>query len=360
MKIYFLLNIVFIIICVWYMFIEQKIMRKQRIFLLWTLIFEFSILMAMRPLETKDTIYYVDAFNFFSSEQSYNVNFLQKYNGSEFGYIYLIRIFKRISLNYRLFFFLISFLGTSLSIFGLKRLLEKIDLTKEYAYGSVLVLYVSKFGFLYNGISVRAGLSMGIGVVAICLMLEKKRISSVLLFFFAFTIHRTSVLFAVIYLIVKFMPRLKKKTHIWMWTITGIMLMSGFGSTILHFIVKFLNLIIIKFNITGYSGYLADSMGLGKRDIFNWCLYGMLIFFCISSEYYERYLNVILCGVILIVFMHDIRAFSRAYDMFYLFIVPTFGALFVNGSYKMLRRQELLILSVISVNAVIMLKLSFF
>ena len=103
------------------------------------------------------------------------------------------------------------------------------------------------------------------------------------------------------------------------------------------------------------------SEGIGIRDTYFWFLYGGLVVFLFYNKDYGKYLNVIMLGSFIIVFMYGVRAISRAYGMFYLFIVPLLSVMYNedSGSLNMRRERRMKILAVTGANAVIMLKLCF-
>lgn len=362
-EMYLVLNIVFIIISILYIKVEPRISCKDRIYVIWGLIILFSLLMATRPLETPDTAGYAQNFYLIQPGHKYPVNFLQKYMGYEFGYVYLISFFRLFCNNHSVFFFLTAFIGTSFMIFGLKNLSDKISSGNNKMYAPVFAIYISCFGLLYNGISIRAGLSMGLGIMAINLVLERRWVWGIMLFFIAFTMQRSAVLFLPIYFALKFIPGLKRKTHLWIWLISGGVLFTGLADRVFPYIASILNYIFIKFHVSGFGAFLlAPERRIGIRVVYFWLLYGVFILLLRYSKDYAKYMNVIMLGALIVVFMHGVRAVSRAYDIFYLFQVPLLGAMYQEDApfINMKIERRVKILGIICANAVIMLKISFF
>lgn len=361
MEIFLGLNIGFIILALLYLQIEPLIKQNEKKYLCGLFIIVFSLLMAIRPINTKDTLNYINGFNKSQSISIHGINFFQKYDGFEWGYIYLNRLFRNFSDNYRLFFFLITIVGITLSVCALVYLARKAGVCEINMFSLIFSVYISYFGILYNGISVRAGLSMGLGLVALICMLDNKWIKSLVFILLAVSIQRAAFLFVVIYFIIRFFPILKMKIHLFIWFVLGIILFGGGGSRVLIFVSKILNSIIIKFHISGFGAYLAElDVGVGIRDIYLWLLYGIFIFFMCNSQYYMKYLNVILVGTLIVVFLHDIRAIARVYDMFYLFMVPILAIIYNEKSFIAMKSKRLLIVGIMYANSVIMLKLCFF
>lgn len=362
MSVYILLNIIFVIFSIVYIRIEPKIKSKDRRYIIWFLIIIFSALMAIRPLETPDTPGYAQNFYYFKSGQKYSVNFFQKYMGYEYGFIYLIRFFKLFSSSYRLFFFCTAFLGTSLAVFGFKQLSDRIAESNRKRYAPLFAIYISSFGLLYNGISIRAGLAMGMSVMAINLILDKQWIKGAILFLAALTIQRSVILFIIIFCAIKFVPAFRRQTHIFIWLFSGCILFTGYGDKFFSYMVKILNTIIIKFQMSAFGSYLIDiGGGIGIRTTYFWSLYGILVLFLLYSKRYSKYLNVIMFGVFIIVFMHGVESIARAYDMFYLFLVPLLNVMYneCSKSVYVKRERQIKILAIISVNFLLMMKLCF-
>lgn len=340
---------------------EPFIKQKEKKYLFGFFIVLFSLLMAFRPVETKDTLNYINGFNNAQSLPIYGINLLQKYDGFEWGYIYLNYLFREFSDNYRIFFFLVTIVGITLSLYALISLSCKAGMGEINQFSLIFSAYISYFGILYNGISVRAGLSMGLGLVALEWMLNDKWIKSLAFILLAISIQRAAVLFVIVYFIIRFFPILKMKIHFFIWFVLGIVLFSGGGSRVLIFVLDILNNIIARFHISGFGAYLAElDIGVGIRDIYLWLLYGIFIFFICDSQYYMKYLNVILVGTLIVVFLHDIRAIARVYDVFYLFMIPILAIIYNEKSVLTMESKKLLIIGIMCANSMVMLKLCFF
>lgn len=369
---YYYLNILIILSSVLYMVMERNIVRNQRTIIYKLLVLSAILLFAFRPEDSKDTLGYIASFNNIDTFSSVDITFLQKFGGYELGYIYLIRFFGQITDSYRIFFLFISGTGLIMTLWALNRMTNKslkpiiYDNDSKLKYlpiGAILALYISCYGYLYNGISVRAGISIGLGLVAFYKMQEKKVIKSIFLFFLAFSLQRTSFLFVIAFFIYQFVPILKKKTHLIIWLVTGFTMFSGIASYALTFINVWLITLIQRFGISGYDAYLSSlDVAVGLTDIYKWLLYGLLIFICDNKEKNQKYLNVVMIGALIVVFMHDVRAVSRAYDLFYLFIIPLLSD-FYYGKMDKVRAlnpfRKIIVHSVIIINAIVMLRTSF-
>lgn len=322
------LNAILILFCVLYMWMEKRIKKGQRKYVYGLLVIIAAILFAFRPENTKDTMGYIESFNNPTIPSKTGISLLQKYGGYEIGYIYLMRLFRLVSTNYRVFFLFISFFGLAGTLYGLNRLSvgtieAKRNGNVKPLVGAVLALYISNYGFLYHGISVRAGLSFALGMMFFLNMRNGKRFKGLVYLILAFVIQRTSFLFLMAFIIYKYLPPIKRKIHLIIWALSGLLMISGIASMALVSIIKVMMSIIERFNIAGYGAFLTSlDVAVGLTDIYNWLMYGMLIMLCDTQESSQRYLNIVMAGALIVVFMHDVRAVSRASDIFYLFIIP--------------------------------------
>lgn len=315
----------------------------------------------MRPLETKDTMGYVSGFKWISQCELNEINLLQKYSGYEYGFIFLIRILTELFPSYRIVFFLISFCGVSLSCYALIKLSEKI-FNKVELQGYIIAFYVASYGLLYNGISVRAGLAMGLCLFSVVLFLDKKYIKFALLLFCAFTIHRTSIFTLFIILAITVIPKLKKRTHYIIWLVLGIVLVFNLAEGIMLPVVSGVLELIEKLSISGYSSFLREyELAVGIRDYYYWALYGVFITLSSNDDYSQKYLNVIMLGTLVVACFYGIRAISRAYDYFFLFMVPIAFELIANnqrGNGLVLLKKSAYF-AILAMNAILMLRLCF-
>ena len=275
---YFLLNILFIGVSVLYMATEARIVDGHRKYIYWFFVITASVLFAFRPNDTKDTIAYINGFLHSSDMSVENVTLFQKYKGYEIGYIFLMRVFRFFSDSYRLFFFLVAFSGLSLTLYSLSRITIAFDNEDaelcEGLYipsGRVLAIYIATYGFLYHGITVRAGLSIGLMLFAITRIQDAKYIEAVFFVVLAFSVHRMSFLILFGYLIQHYLPTIRQKTHIVIWTVLGFFMFSGIASMLFRHFVFWLNYAITHLGISGYSAYLNSlDIGVGLSDVYKW------------------------------------------------------------------------------------------
>ena len=212
---YFWINIVFNILLFVYAFsIERRLNNKHKVVVFYLLSIIYILILTYRPLDTPDTLNYVEGFNSVEAGHFFRGNILHKYYGYEIGYIFLIKCFKLISNSFRLFFMMIASIGVYCTIDAMSYLYRQLYNTNDWIKTQLFALYSACFGLLYNGISVRAGLAMGLGLMFVVKALDKKYIQAVLFIAAAVFIQRTSFLMLLVYLAISLVPVLQKKTHI--------------------------------------------------------------------------------------------------------------------------------------------------
>lgn len=310
---------------------RKKIVRDQRKYVFFALTVCFATIVAFRPEATPDTDIYIRGFEGVNTSWLEGFSLLGKYgNVFEYGYVFLMLLFKNITDNPRVFFFLITLGGmllTTWCLYWFSEVFSKDDTTWDYY--DCYTIYLLCFALLYNGISVRAGLSIGFGLLFLVLMMKKKILKAVVFLFIAFTMHRISILFLGIYLVLKFMPAMSKRVHYIVWGICGLMLFSRIGLRLFSIISPYISNWMINNNISSY-GYLTEASmdgGLAGTTILKWLIYGFLIFFSMNNESYKKMLNLVLVGCLILSIFNGVTAISRAYDLFYLFTVPMYCAL---------------------------------
>ncbi len=356
MDLYLLINIIFILFCILYACLEKIIKSSQSKYIVACFVVVFAIIAAARPLETRDTAGYVNGFFYIQPDRDYGITILQKYQGYELGYIWLVQFFKQFSNNYRIFFFIIALVGTAIAIKSLQSVYLRIVPNDKNSLGAISAVYFASFGLLYNAVSVRAGLAMSLCLMAIDLIEKKKKIRALLSFLIAFLFQRTVAVFVVIFLAIKIMPHFGKKIHFIIWAILGCLLVFVNSTTVLDGFTVIVNDLVEQYSINGVASYLTEfDTAVGLRDYFQWLLYGYFIFFQKKDSWYSKLLNVIMVGMVFVVFFHGIRAFSRVSDMFFLYTVPLLVSIWVNSGRKENTVNWLLCTCIWVVNAYLML-----
>lgn len=323
MDTYLLINIAFILMLFVYAYIDKFMHKSISIPCITLLILIFAVIIAHRPIDTPDTAGYVRGFFSIEPGVDYHISYLEEYNNYEKGYIQLIQLFKYLSTNYILFFCVVAFLGTIMSVWAQSSLYQNLKRDVLPPYGLILAIYIAMFGLLYNGISVRAGLAMGLGLMFVSEFIRSHYLKAILCILVAFAMQRTSMIFIAILLIYLFVPTFNKKTYWFIWGILGGILFVFDVSGLSTELAQNINMFLSVTSIDGYSSYLEDlGTENGLPSYFFWLVSGFLIILRDNSKIYDKYLNVVLAGVVIACLFGGVRAIARVYDMFFLFLVP--------------------------------------
>lgn len=364
---YFGLNIFFLLLCFSYWILEAKIDKNSRKYILFVLILGFSILMACRPMETKDTAGYIDFFENLDINRKYSFHLLQRFQekqGYEYGFLYLVLFARKLHLSYRCFFFLVAFFNIVISVTCLQRMknicLPERNMGREL-YGAVLTGYVAYLGVLYNGNGLRAGLSMSLSFLSIDCYLKKKYKFAVIYGIIAFSCQRVCIVLILALLMDKFFKIKNKKQCIAIWLFQGFMLVINLGNFCIEVIANGTRNFLYGFNINGFSGYLIefyDSVGI--ITWFIWIVIGACIWAWNDEKNYKFFLRIVLVGGWIIAFLYGVIAISRMYDYYIVFSMPMLSSRYYQVPQVRCSREKLFILTVVLILGVMMLKLSFF
>ena len=361
---FFVANIIYIIICFIYCIEEPCIRKKERRYTIFFLILVFAFLMAFRPIVTKDTINYIHFYENIDENQRYPFHLLQKYKQMEYGFLYLNLFLKKINLGYRFLFFLISFFNVGISIRCLVKIKEYVSLrnnSKEDLYGSTLVGYMAYLGVLYNGVALRGGISISFSLLAVCFFLKKKHLWAFIYGIMAFLFQRTCFILFIAVLLVKFISIRNKKQCVIIWWIQGVLLITNIGSYFIESIAEFAGRIFSQLGISGFSGYLQSfDVSVGKIDWLIWILIGVCVLYYQNNLFYKFFIRIVLLGGWIIVFLHGVRAINRMYDYFIIFALPLLSARYDQLPYRGLSKTRVVFLSTMFVICIMSLRLAFF
>lgn len=315
---------IFMLICLGIMTILKKFNAKQtQIIILFVLVL-FSLMMGLRPVNSKDTLQYITIFDNLKGNVELGFSLFQKYKGFEYGFIYLIKFFQLFSNNYRIFFFLVALTINLISFYSLEKICYS-DSIKKVNGGSffLLFLYIGSYGLLYSGIAIRAGLSLAFGLLVIVFFMKFKYAKGIIFLLLSFAFHRMGLIFLLIFLIIKLFPQLNKKTYIYVYICLVFLFLTGFSNYIFQAFLSIISYLFAVLNINGFSSYLnVTETAIGIIDVY-WILYTLsLILLFNKNKAYRVLLNVAMFGMIIIVFLHGIRAINRVYDYFFILSIP--------------------------------------
>lgn len=360
-------NIILLLICFLYCIVESQIKKNERKYVLFIIMLGFSFLMACRPTETKDTLNYIKIFENLDISTKYPFHLFERYQeefGVEYGFLHLAQFIKKLHLNYNHFFFIVAFFNIIISVNCLQRMKNYIlpeESKGRELYGAVLAGYVAYVGVLYNGIGIRAGLSISISLMAFDCYIRKKYIKTAIYGIIALSFQRICVVLLLALAANKLFQIKSKKQCMGIWLAQGFFLLLNIGDYFLNIIAGIVRYFYFRSGFNGYSGYLYNfDSSVGKIDWLIWLVIGVCIWAWADEKCYKFFLRIVLLGGWIIVFLHGIRAISRMYDYFIIFSIPVLGARYYQVPYIKLSREKLFVTAVVFVLAVIQLRLSFF
>ena len=356
--------LLYICVCLIYCIFENKIEKKSKGYILAALFVAFALLMAMRPITMKDMPNYIRFFEMIDPNKIYSFSLIRRYEGFEYGYLYLMWLFKKICDNYRMFFGLIALFNVTVSVYCLtkiqKRMLASFKVNKHY-YGITLLGYISYAGVLYNGITIRAGISITFILMAIRFCFDKRYLKTTMCLLMAFIFQRTSVIVLFVAIIANFLKKWgDQRKYIVIWMFQGILLFLNAGKYFLNLFIKVTTYFLNCLNINGFSGYLQGfDLQVGKIDWLVWFLVGIAIFLYMNEVHYKFFLEILLFGMWIIVFFYGIRAISRLYDYCIIFIVPVLNVRFIQANPNGLCKIRAGVLVSLMMISAMTLKISF-
>lgn len=360
-------NIILLLICFFYCIIESQIKKNERKYVLFIIMLGFSFLMARRPTETKDTLNYIKIFENIDISTKYPFHLFERYQGEfgvEYGFLHLVQLIKKLQLNYKHFFFMVALFNIIISVNCLQRMKNYLlceESKGRELYGAVLTGYVAYVGVLYNGIGIRAGISISISLVAFDCYIRKKYIKTAVYGIIALSFQRICVVLLLALVADKVFQIRSKKQCMGIWLAQGIFLVFNIGDYFLEMIAEIVRYFYFKSGFNGYSGYLYSfDSSVGKRDWLIWLVIGVCIWAWTDEKYYKFFLHIVLLGGWFIVFLHGVRAISRMYDYYIMFCIPMLGAKYYQAPYIKLSREKLFVSAVVVALAIMQLKLSFF
>lgn len=363
METYALIYSIFILVCALLLFFDDFIIasKMQDIIILVLLIVVSSLIAAFRPLDSPDTSMYVLAYDqsisiarriklidfstLFANRQYYSI---------ELGFIIYMSFFKHFC-GFRVFFFINSVLSNLLIMYGLYSLKEYsyfhdninlVELNKNTIKGkpgiiSLFSMYMLMSGLLYSSVTIRAALSMGLGLTFIAYTLNKGRriIYSFLLAIASMLIHTTGIVFvAILFFIILGRGKIKPLAIKVIWIL---LVLLYFGNVARYTIKGFLQLKDFLFDILqigAFSSYFTDiEYTIQMREGMIVVLAGLiLIWLYQESRINSVYAILVLIGIGLFTFAYPVHAMSRLADYFVLFLIPMAG---YSASYEDYRKN---------------------
>lgn len=321
---------------------KYKFDIKRVYILLLSLIIISAFLASIRPSMTQDTslynLIYDKSYSIISSIDLKGIGTFfgnRSFYSVELFYILIMSIFRLLFSSPIVFYFIQGIISNVCMIYGLFSLCEYIyDLDtkdKKIVFASERLIrlysyYLLFCGILYTSSAIRDGLSLSIGLVAFSnLLLQRKKIISIILIVFSILIHTKSIIIIPLYLLVllwKF--RISRRTIYTLSIVIPVLYFSKIGKWLVPIFTWIIKNILQLFNIQAFYSYITNlDFQLPMRE-------GMIIVvtcFLIALAYKEdkkssKYLAVVICGLFIFVVAYPIPALARILYIFLLFLFP--------------------------------------
>lgn len=292
-----------------------------------------AIIAALRPMSVPDTENYYIAYAKLESPATYIGDALwpgRRIYGLEVGFAFFWSILKSVFHSFRFTLFLIAlvnallFLFSAMGIAGLKQ--EKIHFVR------MLALFFSYFALHYCCIAIRAGTSLGLGLLGAWLLLKRKYLWAFLAVYGAMLFHTMAFLLLVFFaltLIRRDKEDFPVKILIAFSVVCAVVMLVNLGPAIMRPTVELIRQILDKLGVMGLRGYLIVEPGdkAGKR-IWLMALSSIAILFSIYQKagIDRNMIIMILLGLFITAFFYPIRSINRASAYYYVFLLPIIAA----------------------------------
>lgn len=308
-------NLIYIIVIIIMILIGNYnfIIKKENKFVLYFLIFIFSITVGIRELSIPDTRAYYNMF------KEINTNILEiNYSYFEFGFIVISKIIKNLTTNVRVYFGLISVINLLLII----KVFNLLKLNKVLSLG--MIIYFSYYGIYYNMIVLRLGLACSFLMLSIVYLEKNKKINSLILFICSYFFHKSVIYSGLIFIISK--KKLKVKQYFFIILLIGIVYYGQLGKYFLKecldgYVKTYINYFPFENRYLIYIDNFLESFSENKFEYsFKFLLnYILVIFILIENKYNFFYLNIVLLGLSIFAFFNNFIAVERVSDLYIMF-----------------------------------------
>jgi hypothetical protein len=281
----------------------------------------FVLFIVFRGMYFPDTTGYIQFYNDVKTDTLYLSRADLPHN-LDFGYGILNQMVKFIfGPDYHFFFFITTSLNLFLVFITVRKYISVFSVNNnKILYGVLFALYISYFGFLYNGAVLRAGIALSILFYSYILSLQRKWIWSLVLFIIAYQFHSSSILGILIIIILNLKIKLKKYTYVRVWSILGLIYLLKVGNYITHYFPKVFIFLseynaLYVFSKWGNSNFLdAFSIKYSFKIIFFYFVGGLLLTIPQPRNFYKL-LNVYFVGLFILM-LFPFSYVARVADFF--------------------------------------------
>ncbi len=357
--------------------------NEQRVELIIFIII-FSIALLFRNENVPDYSGYVNGYININPNHNYGFSLWNRYYelGYEYGYVWLMVIIKKIfGNNPNYFFFIISLITSLISMYSIRSIVssirtnddnfalvkknivivrntEKIEHFTDFPL--MFVLFVSYYGFSYEAVAIRSGLSMAFMLLALAFIIKKRYFSFFLSVIMAISIHRIAIITILIYLIFKFMPKIDIKAIKITWAVLGILIFFRNFTIVQVLGIRIVSWFLSKFPWLRYDHYLegASSGGnISRTLIFTWLIGWLFIYFIYNEKNLYHLFNVYGIGVTLSLLVSGIAGSARLSDYLVVFSIPLFHEFYTQANQLTIATRRIMIMVVIVINTIICMRI---
>lgn len=252
-----------------------------------------------RSVKIPDTIAYIELYNL------YNPNLIYRY---EKGFLYLIELFRKLGLNYKVFFggICLLLIYSCLKFYNFKK------------NNMVLLLSLFSFyGYYFSLVIIRVGVAFSFGILGFYYY-EKNKIKSILFILIAIMFHKSAVVLVLYCIITN--KKLEKYKYSLFLIVIGILYFFQLNNLIFDIGVKGSNYIIehIKYFST-YKSYIIDmkyNTGIySTRFILNYIVAWIILKIGVRKKFYRSY-NLYLIGLFVITIFNKFMFIERVTDYY--------------------------------------------
>lgn len=307
----------------------------------------FFTFVYLRPSTLPDYEAYIDFYNHLHFSDFIFDNGLNSFYNYEFGFFGLMHISKSVGLDFRMFSLLLTVINISIIYQASKRIFKK-----QFLYGDVkfflpfFLIYISYFGFLYNLIVLRAGISITLVFFSLSLFIDRKYFFSILVLFISVFFHRSALVGVIVFSFFYFIPVLSRKSYYVFWFFLLALYILRVDISVLNIDVNLiLGLSDSKIDNL-FGSYLAKGFNVSRYS-FRILLYLLSIPFIIKScdrnNTFSKLLNIFMLGIFLQILFQGFAAFTRVSDYFTFYSVILYSYIVFSRKTKLEKFVSLLL-----------------
>ena len=293
----------------------------------------FGLLAAFRPDFFRDTATYIQQYKDVDWSYMDGINLLAKESKLrvEYGYIFLMNIFKSIGLPYQFFFMSVSVFGILVMFNWIKEFGSYISLNqiKNGYFFCIFTVILFHFGIFYSMVAIRSFLSLSLLMLTAINVKNRKNILAVICFLCAFSVQRMSLLglLPIIIILLKNKIIIKKEWFVFIWIILGAVLFTQYRTNSL------MNTLGIQLQ-TIYNTIMKTEITLGFDKISNQSITKAIIYFGYwingiiyifqykENRNYSKFVIIYIFGLLLGAIVCGYPPSYRIVDYIYIYSLP--------------------------------------